>query len=314
MKIDKQKCLKFLYPPRYVKLSLTILSVFGLLFVFLFRKVQSESPLAISIYVLSFYTLCVLCLATPPLLRKGRTRVYENRHVARFLSESVLRARLSLFSGTVINLAYAVFKLCTGIYYRSVWFGAVAVYYMLLSIIRVFLLKSSSGQRSTQEKDIRILYGWKAYRTVGRLLLLLQIAMAGMVVQMIWQNRGYVYPGFVIYASATYTFYRITAVIIRIVKSRKTKSPVYAAANALDFSAACMAVFALQTAMFSSFGAPMNPSVCRIMNIFTGGTVCLIVAFTAISMLSKSHHAVRRLSAHSTHNQIKQEVFPYGKE
>lgn len=54
--------------------------------------------------------------------------------VERYLKETMFRAEISLYPGLFINLFYACIKLVSGIRYRSVWFGTLAVYYILLAV------------------------------------------------------------------------------------------------------------------------------------------------------------------------------------
>ena len=294
----KKILLSLLYPHGIIIFLLTILSSAGLFWVF--SNGMDEHPIAYIIYVLSFYTLSVIVIAAPPIFKKCRDLIYGNTHAARYLTEEELRSRISLYSGTIINLAYAVFKLFTGVYYNSVWFGAVAVYYMVLCLIRFLLIKNDRKSIQIKTDDERNLHGWKSYRACGWLMLALNIAIVGMVVQMIWQNKGYSYPGFVIYASAAYTFYRMTMAIIKIIKTRKATNPVFSAAKAIDLSVALMAIFALQTAMFASFGAEMSADSSRLMNAVTGGTVCLGVVCIAVIMIIRSSRSIKDIKINKT--------------
>lgn len=291
MNKTKKILLKLLYPHWVLVCLLTLLSTAGLLWIFL--SGLEEAPVAYAVYMLAFYTLCTVCAAVPGIYKKGRALVYKNNHAARYLTEKELRTRISLYSGTLINLGYAVFKLFTGVYYRSVWFGAVAVYYMVLCLIRYVLIREDrhSTQISTEEE--RRLHDWKSYRNCGWLLLILNAAVTGMVVQMIWQNKSYSYPGFVIYASAAYTFYRLTMAIIRTVQTRHGSNPVFSAAKAMDLCAALMAIFALQTAMFSSFGMEMTAESRGLMNLLTGSAVSLAILCIAVYMIVRSTKILR---------------------
>ncbi len=101
----------------------------------------------------------------------------------------------------MVNLLYIAIKLTSGIYYRSWWFITLAVYYALLAATRFLLLWRWGG--IGLEMELR------RYRLCGAILLLINAALAGMVVLMIHQNQGYDYPGVLIYAMATYSFYMV---------------------------------------------------------------------------------------------------------
>lgn len=103
-------------------------------------------------------------------------------------------------------------------------------------------------------------------------MFLLNIAVTGFVIQMIWQNKSYTYPGFLIYASAAYTFFCITTAVINMVKYRKMEKPVLSAAKMLSFACALIAMLALQTAMLAQFGSGQK-TFARYINSCTGGVL-----------------------------------------
>lgn len=278
-----RKLLRWLHPPAFAALLLAAASGAGLVWVFL--NGMEEHPAAYAIYLLSFYSLCAAAAAVPGAVRKGKALVCGNAHARRYFSDAPFRARLKLYSGTVINLAYGIFKLTIGILYRSVWFGSVACYYMVLALLRLLLVSSDRRSTKLEGQREKLRQQWRSYRACGWLLLLLNAAIAGMAIQMIWQNKGYSYPGFVIYASAAYTFYRLTMAVVRAVKNRRTPSPIFSAAGVMDLCAALMAVFALQSAMFASFGGELPPDTRLLMNILTGGAVSAAVVCLAVFMI-----------------------------
>ena len=57
-----------------------------------------------------------------------------------FLKNKKARTEIMLRLGLIINVGYAGYNLVTGFLYRSVWFGAVAIYYIMLCTIKFFLL------------------------------------------------------------------------------------------------------------------------------------------------------------------------------
>lgn len=259
--------------------------------VYIFLNHLENHPLAYAAYPLAFYALCTLTVRIPALVRLCRRGLYTNRYSARYLTERELRMRVSLYSGTALNLAFGLFKLVIGILYRSTWFGAVGVYYMVLSLMRYLLLRRDRAAAH----DKTLSPQWKSYQLCGGLLLMLNAAMSGIVVQIIRMNESYYYPGYVIYALAAYTFYRLTMVIVQSIRLRKQTQPLFTAAKRIDLSAALMSIFALQTAMFTSFGGDMAAETQNLMNSLTGGTVCCIVVCIAVSMLIKGHREHRQL-------------------
>lgn len=73
--------------------------------------------------------------------------------VDRYLREGMFRTEISLYPGLLINLFYAGIKLFSGVCYRSVWFGTLAVYYILLAVMRFSLLHHVRTKGIGKEKQ-----------------------------------------------------------------------------------------------------------------------------------------------------------------
>ncbi|MGN0520424.1 MAG: hypothetical protein ACI4LB_06750 [Candidatus Fimenecus sp.] len=275
---------KLIYAPVPLLLLLTVISAAALVAVFYCRV--DTHPLAYGVYVLSAYTLTADVATAIRLGKVLKTRLRQNTHIDAYFTQADLRVRISLYCGTAVNLAYAVFKLGTGILYRSVWLGSVAIYYILLVLIRFLLIRDDRTVR--KHTDTTQISLWKSYRRCGGTLLVLNIVISGMMVQMIAQNQGTAYPEYVIYASAAYTFYRLIAAFVKIRKTRKMQNPILSAAKAVDLCIALMALFSLQTAMLSVFGADMPQNTQRWLNVVSGAAVCVLVICIAIYMLLRA--------------------------
>lgn len=277
------KCL--LFPNNAVTVLLVILS--ALLLGYAFGYEDAFEVIAYISYVLSAYTLTVVVIKMPPVIKKIKGGLYANKYSGRYLSEQELRIRISLYAGFGINIVYALVKLCAGIYLRSLWLGAIAVYYVVLSLIRFGLLKRvrySLKCQDTKEQKIREL---KTCYFCGYFMFLLNIAVTGLVVQMIWKNKNYTYPGFLIYAFAAYAFYSLTMAIINMVKFRKMDRPVLAATKVISFICALTSILTLQTALLTEFGNG-DATFIQLMNSLTGSAVCLTVFVMAIWLIKKT--------------------------
>lgn len=285
----KQIAGKLLFPHKVIIALLVIVSAAALTYVF--TNSLETHPLAYITYPLSFYALCTVVAQIPDAVKNSKTKIYSNPQAARYFSEQELRFRVSLYNSTAFNLAFGIFKLTVGILFHSVWFGAVGVYYMVLSLTRFLLVKKDRVLQA--EQDENELLHWQSYRLCGGFLLMVNAAMSAIVFLCIRQNQSYVYPGFIIYASAAYTFYRLTMAIIQNIKLRSHSKPLFLAAKTMDLSAALMSIFALQTAMFSTFGSETEEAVRQLMNSLTGGTVCFIVVCMAVYMLVRAHKEIK---------------------
>ena len=51
-----------------------------------------------------------------------------------------LKSRVRLYSGALLNAVFAVFKIVTGIIYRSSWFLAVGIYFLIFLAVRMTVI------------------------------------------------------------------------------------------------------------------------------------------------------------------------------
>lgn len=128
--------------------------------------------------------------------------IRQNPLISRYLNDARLRARISLYQGLFINSLFAVFHVLASWIYTSLWFAAVASYHIILSVMRFLLLRSEQMRSRLETDEEKMAHELQRYRLTGRLLFALNIAMVGMIVQMIEKNKGIHSLGLAIYAFA----------------------------------------------------------------------------------------------------------------
>ena len=253
-----------------------------------------EGPLPYAAYVFSAYGLVISITGGPgiivglaqwfkahPLTRK----MLRIPLIKRFAEDVRFRTSISLYQGLLVNLLYIVIKLTSGIYYRSWWFITLAVYYALLAVMRFLLLWHWGGIGA--ELELR------RYRLCGAVLLIMNVALAGMVILMVHQNHGYVYPGLLIYAMAVYSFYAVILALINVIKFRAHGTPALSAAKTINLAAALVSILSLETAMIAQFGG--GDDYRRMMTAATGGGVCTIILGMAVFMIIWSTKRIKQL-------------------
>lgn len=268
--------LKLLFPHKLLIFFLVNISASLLVFAFCSKKCP-EAVAYIS-YVLSAYALTVVCARMPEILKKAKSGIYNNKYANRYLTEQELRMRVSLYSGLIINICFAAFKVVMGVLFQSKWLFAMAGYNVILSVMRFILIKTDDGDR---------LHGLRSYRICGRLMFLLNIAISVIVVIVVFDNQEITYPGFMIYAIAAFTFYCMTMAIISMIKYRSRINPVFSAVKRLGMAKALVSIFTLQVAMLTQFGSAEGVSSPgrQMANGGTGFAVCIMINLIAIFMI-----------------------------
>ena len=263
-----------------------------------------EGALAYLSYVMSAYALVITCTSIPRMARLVKSvRTGIGKHPlmeklsdtslgSRFMKDVRFRTEISLYMGFVINLLYIVMKMASGIYYRSLWFISVAVYYILLAVMRFLLFRSGKVRTAVNQLEAEL----KRYRMCGIILLLMNQALTGIVVFMVHQNKSYDYPGVLIYAMAAYSFYCVIIASINVIKFRRHGSPVLSAAKVINLVSAMVSILSLETALVTRFGDKDDFSFRQVMTGATGGGVCIFVLGIAVYMIVKSSLQLKNIN------------------
>lgn len=278
-----------------------IIAIPSYLFV-IFVLVNNIQNVAISslAYILSAYALIITIIGIVrivQLIRKPKElhpllkKVVSIPVIGRLIKENTFRTQIALYPGFFINVIYVIWKLSFGIYYKSVWFISLALYYFVLAWMRLSLIRPFS----VKEGEIRKKAELKRYRICGASLLVINIALSGIVVLAVKKENGFTYPGYMIYVMAMYAFYSVITAVINLVKYRKYGSPVLSAAKVISLTTAMVSMFSLESAMLAQFADASQTAFKKIMTECTGGVICVIVIGMAVYMIFRSTKEIRKI-------------------
>lgn len=282
---------RLIFLPVWLMVLLAVLSAAGLTLVFL--NGLSESPVAYVVYTVAFYTICVISVFCGIVLPKQYHAIKEKLHASpighRYLTDPAFKTHVSLYASLGVNLLYAAVNLLSFILYRSMWFAVLAGYYVILAVMRFLLVRYVRGTGIGTDR----LGELKRARLCSAILLLLNLVLTGAVLMILYQDKGYEYHGILIYVMAAYTFYMTIHAIVNLVKYRKYQSPVMTTAKIISLSAALVSMLALETAMFSQFGADMAAGDQRLMIALTGAGVSIVVLAMSFYMIARCAREIK---------------------
>lgn len=268
------------------------------LVIYVLANNMENMAISYAAYMLSAYALIITITGMAGIVRLIRKGIKNHPFVKKILGiplfekyvkEVMFRTETSLYQGLFINLLYVALKFGSGIYYHSVWFGSLAVYYLLLAVMRLSLLHYVRSRKEDRVSE------WKRYCFCGIILLFMNQALAAIVVIVVKQNKGFEYAGFLIYAMALYAFYAVIISVINLIKFRKYGSPIMSAAKVINLTAALVSMLSLETAMLAQFGGD-DVMFRQTMTSATGGGVCIIVLGMAVFMIVKSTKVLKNIS------------------
>ena len=283
---------KLLFPPVWLMVILVIVSAVALTIIFV--KEMEQSIPAYIVYVLAFYTLSVVtvfcAMVLPNQYSTIKQKIYDNPLGNRYMTDRIFRTNISLSVSFVISMLYVAINLWSWYLLKSYWFMVLAVYYVIMAVMRFLLVRYVRIRKIGTD----ILGEWKRSRTCAYILLLINLSLSGAVLMILYQSKGYDYPGVLIYVMALYTFYSTIHAILDIVKYRKLGSPIMSTAKIVSLSAALVSMLNLETAMFAQFGGEMSPENQQIFIILTGAGISITVVTLSAILIVRATKEIRR--------------------
>ena len=283
---------KLLFPPVWLMVILVIISAMALTFIFV--KGMEESIPAYIVYVLAFYTLSVVTIFCAMVLPKQystvKQKIYDNPLGNRYMTDREFRANISLSLSFAMSMLYVGINLWSWHMLHSWWFMVLAVYYAIMAVMRFLLVRYVRIQKI----GTSLFKEWKRAKVCAFILLLINLSLSGAVLMILYQSKGYDYPGILIYVMALYTFYAFTMSIVDIVKHRKMGSPIMTTAKIVSLSGALVSMLNLETAMFAQFGASLSPENQQIFIILTGAGISITVVTLSVILIVRATKEIRR--------------------
>lgn len=257
----------------------------------LFIKVENPlwDILSYCLYALAAISLsyaAYICVRFAPKLKKRTVEKLESyKFTHSLLRDYGFRTVIFAIGSFGLSVLFGFYNGALGIIGRSIWFGALAAYYILLALLRGGILlyhgkrKQGIGEKENKQKQIKI------YKNGGWLLLVLNIALSVAMAQMIFNDEGFEYAGWTIYAFAAYAFYKITMAIYNLFKAKKQDDLTVQAIRNINLMDGAVSILALQTALLHTFtdgGVDIS-----LYNTLTSVAVTAIGIFLVVSMLAR---------------------------
>lgn len=254
-------------------------------------KFGSESIYSIISYALSFYALTVLCIKIPIIIKAIKKFKSENKYYLKYKEDVNLRINISLYASLVLNISYSVFQLCLGLYHNSFWFYSMAVYYILLSLVRFYLVNYTKQYKPGD----KVLLEYKKYNFCGWIMLLMNTAVTVIIFFIIRFDRTFHHHQITTIALAAYTFLTFSLSIYNFVKYRKYNSPVYSAAKTINLICACVSMMTLTTTMLTTFGSNDVLEFKKVLLGIVGGLVSVFILATSIQIIVYTRKKIKEI-------------------
>ena len=270
---------------------------------------------ALSDYVMWGYVLLGVMAVTLSYSVFGIVRIYprakerilkwaeKHPHVNNAFNQYGFTTLLFTAFALIMSTAFAVYNGSIAIILRSIWFGALAAYYIVLIALRGSILvyhgKRKKAVDKGQTETQTLVNDGRLYLGCGITLLLLPACMSFAIMQMVREGDSFEHKGITIYVYAIYAFYKITVAIYNFIKERKNNSMTIMSIKCVALADAMVSILALQTAMFREFGGPSDDLSAVTMNAVTGLVVCVLTVAIGVYMIVTASLRIKKLKRES---------------
>ena len=268
----KKLIYKIFHPNIFIKILSYILSIYLLIYVFTMHI--EESLLAYIAYPLSTYALILFIIWFIKACNFSSEFIHNTSLYKLYKKNERNILKYSLTITSIINLLYGLFKLITGIYYSSWWFITIAIYYLILCLMKLLVLKNSKS----------------IIRNIGIILLLMNFVLIGIVVLSLGHDYHITYKDYLIYVVALYDFYLIITSIINVFKYRNDKREVMIASKYISLIVSMITMLELEIAMIYEFGD--DGEFKTIMISITGLVIFIINIILSVKMICNNRSKV----------------------
>ena len=193
MKTVKHILNQLLHPPAKTVARVDLIAI--PLTIIALGKYPSTHPVSLIAYILSSYALVITILNSDHIYRHIKAMIRDdkipavvwfkklmkkNKYTEMYLESVDFRTEVSLYTGLGANIVFAVFKAFSGAYYHSSWLASVGAYYLVYCSIRYMLMRNYRRHKNEEWSKTVRLHEYRTARTCGIMMLLLNLAVAGM--------------------------------------------------------------------------------------------------------------------------------------
>ncbi|MBR2989161.1 MAG: hypothetical protein IKC64_05510 [Clostridia bacterium] len=311
MKFDfRELWQKILRPPTWAKvLTFIVMIISATLSIVVAIVGFEEGFLAIVVYILfgvagvSLAYGVYLIIPLFPKIKRWIIEWLEKREFTRLLLRNFgFRTVIFAIGSFLMSLLFSGFNAYMGIANRSIWYGALAAFYIALALLRGGVLlyrKKRVGKEeqnpSDEQREI------KMYRNSGIITLGLNVALSVAMAQMIFSDAHFTYIGWTIFAYAAYAFYKVTGSVISFIKAQKQDDLTVRAIRNINVIDAIVSILALQTALLTTFS--QGEVDISLFNTLTSIAVSVVSVGIGIYMIVSANKKMKELRKETNENE-----------
>jgi len=290
-----------IYPKVYFAIIFYVLTVLFSVPALIVAVTGVSGILSIVLFSLSgitfFYSVYTIVYFFPKIKKGTISLLKKSTFIKKVLENYDYRTLLIAIFSLILTCLYGIFNGVIFVLYLSIWSGALALYYIILSAMRGGVLYYHKNRKKTgiidRERELTI------FRNCGILLIVLTIALSSAIVQMVIFDTGFEKKGLMIFTYAAYSFAKLGISIYNVIKTRKYEDRTISAIKCVSFADALMSLLALQTALLHAFAGENSASWA---NGALGSVVVILIILLGIYMIITAKKEMKNLKTQEKTN------------
>jgi len=186
--------------------------------------------------------------------------------------------------GIVFNFGFLIFIGVLAIQTKSIWYGTLTMYYMLLTLMSSVIVTSKAIDAKLKRKPKKA--ELTAYRWSGIMLLILTAALGLMVALTFKALNEIQFAGVMIYVTAAYTAVKLTLGIVSSIRARFEGDYYAKAVKNINLASAFVSLYSLQVLLLATFAS--NTFNQTLWNVVTGVVMVVLIFTLGIYMIINS--------------------------
>jgi divalent metal cation (Fe/Co/Zn/Cd) transporter len=178
-----------------------------------------------------------------------------------------------------LNSITASIKLIFGIVNSSIFLGMNSLYYLVLCIARIILLKGLQDEvednHYNNERSQK-----KPYHVIGNFIIILGLIYFMISLQMYYSSEANVYTGFIVYLVALVSFSKLGIAIYGVLITKNLHQPIIAAMQVFNFTDALVSLVVTQATLLQLGSNGIENH--NIWNAYLGFIISLTIVLTGV--------------------------------
>lgn|GEM_PF-1333009 len=211
--------------------------------------------------------------------------LYDNcKKAISFIRNDLRRQTVAVTVPSVMaSVVYASLNIIAAIWSRSLWLGTMAFFYVVTVSLKIYVLVKAGQTVFSWKKNSKNTPA-ASYKSFSKILIACDLILGIALMNFSFKGLHREYPGYTLYLSALYVFFRLTMSAYNVFKATRSRSFIVLSIRKIDVTKSLVSLLILQSALISRFGDPLS-GFSRGMHFYCSLGAFIIIMFMGIEGL-----------------------------